>query len=236
MVGGGGFNGTIPPVTGSSYNAGARAPSALARGYAVFGSDSGHQMPTTEAGLFLTNEEAYWNFIGNALKKTRDVAHAVIQSAYGQAPTKGYFLGGSTGGREALMVAGRWPDDWNGIVSLYPAREQMTQLLGGLNVNRAWAAPGAWLNRDERAVLFNAARAACDGLDGATDGVIGDVKRCNATFDPKSVRCAEGADTGDTCLSDANCADWRRCIVRSRSTSACERRQGFSGLQHLHVG
>lgn len=210
MMGGGGFNGTIPKIAGNFYNTTPGALSPLARGYAVFGGDSGHRSTETDAGAFLLNDEAYWNWIGDALKKTRDAAIAVIGKAYGRGPAKAYFIGGSTGGREGLMVAGRWPADWDGVVSLYPARSQMTHMIGGMQINRALAAPGAYPNPAKRGALFSAALQACDTLDGAKDGVITNVKACNASFDPakamlgdRPLRCPGGSDTGDTCLSDA---------------------------------
>ena len=71
-------------------------------------------------------------------------------------------------------------------------------------------APGAYPNQPKRKVLYDAAIAACDNLDGVNDGLISNVAACNASFDPSTamlngqpVRCANGADTGDTCLSDA---------------------------------
>ena len=77
-------------------------------------------------------------------------------------------------------------------------------------MNRALAQPGAYPNTPKRALIFQAAMAACDGWDGVVDGLISNQLQCNATFDPSiatlngvAVRCPGGADTGDTCLSDA---------------------------------
>ena len=126
------------------------------------------------------------------------------------APKEAYFAGGSTGGREALTGAQRWPADWNGVIAFYPAWDYTALTLGQLNAAQAFAAPGAWRDSAKRGVLFNAALATCDSLDGVADGVISNVKACLAVFDPSTamlngtaVRCPGGADTGDTCLSDA---------------------------------
>jgi feruloyl esterase len=81
MLGGGGFNGVIPAVAGNLRNVPANAQTPLARGYAVFASDSGHQVPASaapppfgrDAGAFLTNEEQLRNYLGDALKKTREL-------------------------------------------------------------------------------------------------------------------------------------------------------------------
>ena len=211
MRGGGGWNGSIPAVAGNILNTTAASP--LGRGYAVFGSDSGHQSAASIDASFSANPEAFRNWIGDALKKTRDAALVVVKAIYGSAPTKSYFVGSSTGGREALAVAGRWPADWDGVVALYPSHDAAVQILGMLAEARALAAPGAYMNSAKRGVLYGAALAACDALDGVNDGVISNVQRCNTIFDPTTallnglpVRCAGGADTGDTCLSDAQLA------------------------------
>ena len=208
MRGGGGWNGVIPAVASNILNGASLSP--LARGYAVFGSDSGHQSASSIDASFSSNQEAFKNWIGDALKKTRDVALVVVKATYGSAPAKSYFVGSSTGGREALTVAGRWPADWDGVIALYPSHDATGTILGLLAQTRALAAPGAWLNSPKRGVLYNSALAACDALDGVSDAIISNVQACNATFNPSTallngvpVRCPGGADTGNTCLSDA---------------------------------
>lgn len=160
---------------------------------------AGTRNPGIDPGSFLLNDEVYRNWMGNALKKTGDTAMAIITAAYGSAPTHAYFIGGSSGGREGLIVAGRWPAGWDGIVSLFPARSSVSPVLRGMAMNRAFAAPGAWPNPATRPVLIEAAVETCDRLDGAADGVISKVRACNAVFRPatamvkgKPLRCAHG--------------------------------------------
>jgi len=205
MFGGGGFDGSIPNVGGNVGIGPTDKPTPLQRGYAVFASDSGHQAGAlgSQDHSFGRNDEAERNWGGDAIKKTRDAAVAIITARYGFAPTKSYFQGGSTGGREALGAIQRWPNDWDGAIALYPAWNQIGAMLFGHKANRALAAPGAYPNQAKRRVLYDAAMAACDGLDGVVDGLISNQTACNATFDPNVVRCAGGTDTGDTCLSDA---------------------------------
>jgi feruloyl esterase len=214
MMGGGGFDGTIPNVIGDIPNTTPTALTPLGLGFAVFGSDSGHQSSAdlSATGLdasFALNQEALMNWVGDALKKTHDAALLVVAAAYGSSPSQSYFVGASTGGREALAVASRWPADWDGVVSLYPARDATT-ILGLINMSEAFAAPGAYLDSAKRGVLYSAALAACDALDGVSDGVISNVQGCNAIFNPATatlngipVQCPGGTDTGDTCLSAA---------------------------------
>jgi feruloyl esterase len=114
MFGGGGFNGTIPDLTENVPFGPTDQPAPLARRYATFASDSGHQQRPTAVpsldGSFGVNDEAVNNFAaGDALKKTRDASLFLIQRAYRAKPAEVYFAGGSTGGREALVVAQRWP-------------------------------------------------------------------------------------------------------------------------------
>jgi len=208
MFGGGGWDGTIPAVGGNVSIGPADKPTPLQRGYATFGSDSGHQAGAlgSQDHLFGLNDEAERNFGGDALKKTRDASVFIINARYGQNPTKSYFHGGSTGGREALAAIQRWPADWDGAVALYPAWNDIGAVLFGHKANRALAAPGAYPNQAKRKVIYDAAIAACDAFDGVADGLISNQVKCNATFDPKVVRCTGGADIGDTCLSDAQIA------------------------------
>ncbi len=212
MFGGGGLNGSIPNIVGNVSAGPLDQPLPIARGYATFGSDSGHQanaLASLDASFGL-NDEALANYAGDALKKTRDAAVELIAARYGRKPAKAYFAGGSTGGREAIKAVQRWPADWDGAIAWYPASAGMVSILGGQRMNRALAQPGAYPNAAKRDALFRAALQACDALDGVADGIVSDQDRCNAIFDPATaklgdapLRCPGGADTGDTCLSDA---------------------------------
>ncbi|NML48433.1 tannase/feruloyl esterase family alpha/beta hydrolase [Ramlibacter sp. G-1-2-2] len=215
MMGGGGFDGSIPAITGNISNGPADQPTPLGRGYATFASDSGHQANSyaSQDGTWGLNDEATRNFGGDALKKTRDASVFLIRKRYGTGPSLAYFAGGSTGGREALTSIQHWPRDWDGAIAWYPAWNDAAALLGGHRMNRALAQPGAYPNQAKRAVLYRAAMEACDGLDGVVDGLVSNQAACNARFDPSTatvgglpLRCAGGADTGDGCLSDAQIA------------------------------
>jgi feruloyl esterase len=245
MLGGGGFNGVIPPVVGNVRNMPPGAPTPLARGYAVFANDSGHQAkpsalgPPFEAGsgAFLANPEQYRNYVGDALKKTRDVAMVLIEKATGRQPARSYFFGSSKGGTEALVLAGRWPQDWDGVVALYPGRSFAVALLGQLKVTQALAAPGAYLTPAKRKLLHRAALGACDKLDGLEDGIISNVAGCYAAFDPKvALRCPEGLDAGDACLSDAQLAALKAIGQPLRFGFPAGHEPAFMGFNVLTAG
>lgn len=213
MFGGGGYDGTVPSVTGNVPAGPTTQPAPLARGYAVFSSDSGHQAGAlgSRDGSFGTNDEAVANFSGDALKKTRDTAVYLLSKRYAvDKPKRAYFAGGSSGGREALAVVQRWPQDWDGIIALYPAWNAATLDLQFGRITRALAQPGAYPSQLKRKALLDSATATCDALDGVADGLISNIPACNATFDPSTamlngapLRCPGGADTGLSCLSDA---------------------------------
>ena len=215
MFGGGGYNGVLSTGVGNVPAGPTDKPAPLARGYATFGSDSGHQANAngTRDGTFGANDEALKNFASDAIKKTRDVAITIIQTRYAARVQKTYFAGGSTGGREALFAVQNWPQDFDGAIVLYPAWNAAALDLQFGRITRELAKPGAYPNRAKRKALYDAALAACDGLDGANDGLISNVSGCNASFNPmtallngKSLRCEGGVDTGDGCLSDAQIA------------------------------
>lgn len=217
MFGGGGYNGLIRlPPNGNVPAGPADQPYPLGRGYATVVSDSGHQAGPMGAldGSFGVNDEAVRNFSRDALKKTRDVAIALLRQRYAVAgPERAYFAGGSTGGREALAVIQNWPDDWNGAIALYPAGAAASLDLQFGRISQALARPGAYPNAAKRRRLFDAALQACDELDGVKDGIIGATRACHARFDPATamvdgapLRCANGAEGGDRCLSDAQIA------------------------------
>ena len=208
--GGGGFDGTL--ITGveplDMAPTGSATP--LANGYATFGDDSGHQSLSITDGKFAANDEALANYGGLSLKKTHDVAMALIKKRYSSAPDKVYFFGSSTGGRDGLSEAQRWPSDYDGIVVNRPALNYTGLRLSNVAFGRAlYLNNGAgWLDVAKTVLLQNAVMSACDALDGVADGIISNVAACKAQSATvlASVRCANGADTGDTCLSDAQIA------------------------------
>ena len=215
MFGGGGYNGVIATGVGNVPAGPADKPAPLARGYATFGSDSGHQANASGSrdGSFGTNDEALKNFSSDAIKKTRDTAIAIIKARYADTVQKTYFAGGSTGGREALIAVQNWPKDFDGAIVLYPAWNAASLNLQFGRITRELAKPGAYPSRAKRKLLYDASLAACDALDGVVDGLVSNVNACNATFNPATamlngtaLRCVGGADTGDTCLSDAQIA------------------------------
>ncbi|WP_234484126.1 tannase/feruloyl esterase family alpha/beta hydrolase [Noviherbaspirillum pedocola] len=225
MFGGGGYNGTIATGAGNVPAGPADKQIPLGRGYATFGSDSGHQANANGSrdGTFGANDEALRNFSGDAIKKTRDVAMAIIKARYAATPKKTYFAGGSTGGREAILAVQNWPQDFDGAIVLYPAWNAAALDLQFGRITRQLAQPNAYPSRAKRKLLYDAAMAACDTLDGVQDGLISNQAACNAAFNPATatlngapLRCPNGVDVGDSCLSDAQIASFN--VINSTLT------------------
>lgn len=201
QYGGGGFNGTL--ITGLALLPAARHEQAapLARGYATVGTDSGHQtLPGQPPQAFALNDEALVNSAHASYKKVRDVSVALMQSAYGRAPQKLYFVGSSEGGREGLTMAQRYPESFDGIFSRVPVIHWTGLQHAGLRDGLASMGEG-WIRPPQVKLVHDAVLAACDTLDGLADGLVGDPVACRSRFDIDSLRCS-GAPA-DTCLSAA---------------------------------
>ncbi len=208
QLGGGGFNGTVVTGVGNVSNAPASAPTPLMRGYATFGGDSGHSTP---GGSFGLNAQALANYGGESVKRTRDAAVAIVKAYYdGTSPARTYHIGGSKGGHEGLVAAQRYGDDYDGIVAYYPANQNQAMVLSWYRIwQAAYEVPGSSLNTAKQALLKDKVLEACDTLDGAADGIVSNLDGCRAALDVGALRCADGADTGDGCLSDPQIAALR---------------------------
>ena len=208
QMGGGGYNGTLVTGLGGFTLQPATVDNPLKRGFVTLGTDGGHKSKAGFDGSFAMDDEALRNFGKESVKKGHDVAVEIVKKAYGRAPERFYFIGGSQGGHEALDAAARYPNDYDGVVAHYPAYNVTLLHLGSLNAARAVYEGGgtAWMNPAEVKLITDAVYAKCDALDGTKDGIIGQVHACNKAFDVKTLRCANGTDAGDSCLSDAQLA------------------------------
>ncbi len=211
--GGGGFNGRLIDGTETIRFGPADKPAPLALGYATYGDDSGHQSSSITDGRFAADDESLANYGGQSLKKTRDVAQQLVQAFYAAKPEHAYFLGTSTGGRDALAYIQRWPTDYDGVIANEPALNYTGTRLSNVAAGRALYANGGagWLNVAKTLKVQQRALQACDTLDGAADGIVSNVESCrllNAQV-LASLRCVGGADTSNDCLSDAQLATVR---------------------------
>lgn len=167
---------------------------------AVASTDMGHR---SGEGVWQEDPQLRIDFAYRGVHVTALAAKALIEKFYGQKPKYSYFAGCSDGGREALIEAQRFPEDFNGITAGAPAMNFITQntFYHGWNARVNTGADGAAiLTADKLRVLHAAAVASCDELDGLKDGLIDDPRACK--FDPAATQCKPGQDPA-TCLTPA---------------------------------
>lgn len=192
-VGNGGFAGSI------SY--GALAASVKA-GYASASTDTGHTGGPTAAGWALGHPDRIVDFGYRAIHEMTVKAKALIQAFYGNNPQRSYFGSCSNGGRQALMEAQRYPEDYDGIIAGAPAN-YWTHLLtaGAWDLQATQSDPGSYIPAAKIPALSAAVIKACDGQDGVNDGLLTDPRECH--FDPAVLLCKDGAGAGESnsCLT-----------------------------------
>jgi len=174
---------------------------ALANGYATASTDTGHM--GGNASFAIGHPDTVVDFGYRAVHEMTLKSNAIVRALYERAPRLSYWNGCSTGGRQGLMEAQRYPEDFDGIIAGAPANNQ-TQLCAWriaveatILQHPASIVPPAKLAAVNRAVL-----AACDALDGVTDGLLTDPHQCHfdrgfAAQYPTRGSVAEPADTWD---------------------------------------
>src|SRR5580692_4217401 len=143
----------------------------LKRGYATAGSDAGHQADGEDASWAFGHPEKIKDFGWRAVHLTAERAKDVVKAYYGKTATKAYFDSCSDGGREALMEAQRFPEDYDGILAGAPANNWTRLFASGVDVTQTIIGdPRAYISSMKLPAIERAALAACDGLDGVKDG------------------------------------------------------------------
>jgi feruloyl esterase len=169
---------------------------AIKRGYAAAGTDTGHT--GGDAAWALGHPEKVIDFGYRAIHEMSMKAKVIIDAFYGHDPEHSYFASCSDGGREALMEAQRFPEDYDGILAGAPANFWTHLLVGGMWVNLATLLDQAsYIPASKLPAIGASVLAACDAQDGVTDGILNDPRQCN--FDPATLLC-QGADSS-SCLT-----------------------------------
>ena len=190
QIGNGGWAGAIP------YR---NFVDSLTRGYAVAGTDDGHE-GGGGAAWAIGHPEKLIDFGYRAVHETSVQAKAIVRAFYGSDPSRSYFIGCSDGGREALMEAQRYPDEFNGIIAGAPANNWSHLFTGFVwNEQAALSTPGSSIPPAKLPAIQNAVLAACDSLDSVKDGLLEDPRACK--FDPSVLLC-KAADSPE-CLTAA---------------------------------
>lgn len=168
----------------------------LSAGYATLTTDNGHITDPNSPGggsenrWALGHPEKMVDFAYRAVHVSSVAAKDAIEKYYGKKASEAYFVGCSQGGRQALMEATRFPDDFDGIVAGAPAWHWTNQMVGAVWNTLPSIKDASALTDETGAILNRAAIKACDKMDGVEDGIISDPRRCD--FDPKAITCKAG--------------------------------------------
>jgi len=216
-VGNGGWGGTI------NYSELAKA---LIQGFATASTDTGHTGKVFDASFALGHPEKLIDFAHRSVHLMTVEAKAFIAAFYGPHPRFSYWNGCSTGGKQGLTEAQRFPDDYNGIVAGAPANFFTHLMFGNL-----WPSivtlkdPANYIPPGKYPIIHQAVLKACDALDGVVDGILNDPTRCH--FDPKSIQC-KGPDRPE-CLTTSQVEAVRKIYTGVENPRTGE--QIFPGLE-----
>jgi len=218
--GGGGTEGSVPAATGA---AGTLSPT-LARGWAVASQDGGHENSQLPFSLqFALDPQAVADHAFRSIQVVTQTAKFLINAYYGKSPDYSYSVGCSTGGRQGMVFSQRFPEYFDGIVAGDPVYDleaiALSEDWGVQQIKAITPTPIQTLPNGspilypafpvaDQQLFTRAILQACDGLDGAVDGIIDDLKTCQAHFDPATYVFSDTAQplqcTGAktvTCLS-----------------------------------
>ena len=177
---------------------------ALRSGYATAGNDTGHQESN---GVFaLGHPEKVTDFAYRAMHEMTVQSKELIKAFYDQGPRLSYYNGCSTGGRQGLMSAQRYPEDFDGILAGAPANDHIYLHAGDMwRMTSIFKDPEGFLPKAKQTLLANAVMKACDALDGVKDSLVSNPMACK--FDPGVLQCKAG--DGADCLTPRQVATAR---------------------------
>lgn len=170
----------------------------LAKGYATVATDTGHVGNGMDGKFAIGHKEKLVDFGYRAVHEMTVKAKMLIAAYYGRKEQRSLWVSCSTGGRQGVMEAYRYPDDYNGISSMAPANPMVGLMIGSL-----WTGYAAIKDDAHRLPMprINATHKEfinqCDEKDGLKDGIVGDPEHCN--FNPGAIQCKD-VDNND-CLT-----------------------------------
>jgi hypothetical protein len=229
--GGGGLNGNVALPLGAQAAGGNPG---LVRGFAVVSTDTGHQARVAFDASFQQDQQASLDFAYAAVGRVADAARRIVAQYYGKAADRSYFAGCSTGGREAMLMAQRYPMFFDGIVAGAPAMRTSFSGIGDewvatqLNQVAPKNAQGQPMTRDalsdaDKKLVIDGLLNACDAGDGVKDGMVFNIKACR--FDVKALACS-GAKT-DGCLTAAQAGALERGFSGPKDSKGRQVYPGF---------
>ncbi|HEY6454982.1 MAG TPA: tannase/feruloyl esterase family alpha/beta hydrolase [Steroidobacteraceae bacterium] len=177
----------------------------LSKGYATMATDDGHQGSPLDGSFAAGHPEKLIDFGYRAVHETTVAAKELVKAFYDKPASRSLFVSCSTGGRQGLMEAYRYPKDYDGISAMAPANPMVGLMIASLWTGVATLKDSAsQISRQKFALVHKAVLQACDARDGVTDGI---VSRLDCDFDPQVLQC-KGHDGAD-CLTGSQVAALR---------------------------
>lgn len=183
---------------------------AVSQGYASASTNTGHT--GGGAAWALGHPQKVIDFGYRAIHLMTLDAKTLVKAFYGRPARYAYFASCSNGGRQALMEAQRFPDDYDGVIAGAPAYDWTHLLTNALGIVQQADSPSGYIPPSKLSLITHAVLKACDANDGVVDGVLGDPRRCG--FDPSMLRCTKG-DSGN-CLTSGQVATLKRIYGGAR--------------------
>lgn len=165
--------------------------SAVKAGQVGLATDTGHSGTMMESGWAKGNPASVRDYSSRAVHLSTVAAKKVIAAFYGRGPDKSYFVGCSGGGRQGLMEAGRFPEDYDGVVAGAPAASFTGLIYAHINAEQAQLATGDIKSKQMRFLQEEVLRQ-CDPKDGQVDGLVADPRQCR--FDASKLACGTSSD------------------------------------------
>jgi feruloyl esterase len=204
---------------------------ALRRAYATASTDTGHESGEIDASFALGHPEKVIDFGYRAVHEMTVKAKAILAAYYGDAPKHSYWNGCSSGGKQGLKEAQRFPSDYDGIIAGAPGNFWTHLMVSGIWIAEATREnPAGYIPKEKRTLLHKAVLDACDAIDGVKDGVLENPKRCH--FDARVLQCkvTENAD----CLTAAQVEAAEKIYAGPRNPRTGQ--QIFPGLERGSEG
>lgn len=205
-VGIGGFAGAIDYFT---------LGQAVRAGQAAVATDTGHSGGMMDGSWSKGHPEKVRDYAWRAIHLSTVAAKQVIRAYYGKAPDKAYFVGCSGGGRQGLVEAARFPEDYDGIVSGAPAASFTELTMALANAHQAQVSAAAAIHPAQAKFLQAEVLSQCDAGDGQIDGLIADPRQCR--FDVSKLSC--GISNSPQCFTEGQIGALGRIYAGPRTSS-----------------
>lgn len=213
-IGIGGFAGAIDYYT---LGQGVRA------GQAAVATDTGHRGNMQESAWSKGHPEAVRDYSWRAIHLSTVAAKQLVAAFYGRRPDKSYFVGCSGGGRQGLVQAARFPEDYDGILAGSPAANFTELAMALVNAHQAQSVSGAAMRPSQAKFLQEEVLRQCDASDGQQDGLVADPRQCR--FDASKLLCSNS--NSPQCFSEAQVGALRRIHAGPRNSAGRQLAGGY---------